>query len=102
MLHIVKGDAIDVHPKYRPALLSVKFPCHFTIMTRSPSVFGGYEQEIMNRANILTFPNSYAGRENRMLKGQLKAEAEAGGLINFALCGLKSLCQNKKFTAPGY
>ncbi|MGB7582281.1 MAG: hypothetical protein WBL85_07550 [Sedimentisphaerales bacterium] len=102
MLHIVKGDVIDIHPKYRPALLSVKFPCRFTIMTRSMSVFGEYEQEMMDMANILAFSNSYVGRENRMLKKQLKDEAKSGRLINFALRGLKSLYQNQGFITPGY
>jgi putative DNA primase/helicase len=99
MLHVLKGDAIDVKPKYRPQL-SAKFPCRFTFMAYDPSVFGKYEQEIRDQANILTFPNSYLGRQNYTLKDQLIKEAKSGKLINFALRGLKSLYQNQGFITP--
>jgi hypothetical protein len=69
-------------------------------MAYDPSVFGKYEQEIRDQANILTFPNSYLGRQNYTLKDQLIKEAKSGKLINFALRGLKSLYQNQGFITP--
>lgn len=98
MLRVMNGEKVTVHRKYKSPLSTVQLYCRFTITAYNVSFFDKHTHTILDRANILTFPNSYAGRENRMLKGQLKAEAEAGGLINFALRGLKSLCQNKKFT----
>ncbi|KKK49202.1 hypothetical protein LCGC14_3137460, partial [marine sediment metagenome] len=52
------------------------------------------------RTNILTFNNSYVGREDKTLKDRLAQEASEGKLINFALRGLKSLYTAKEFVVP--
>jgi phage/plasmid-associated DNA primase len=52
------------------------------------------------RMNILEFPNSYVGKEDRGLKRRLSDEAASGKLVKFALDGLRLLHNLKAFLEP--
>jgi putative DNA primase/helicase len=62
--------------------------------------FTDHSRALEYRTNILTFNNSYVGREDRTLKHKLRQEAGLGKLINFALQGLASLYKGRDFIVP--
>ncbi len=100
ILHITGGDAVSINIKNKSALPLVRLYCRFTIAMNDLPAFTDHSRALEYRTNILTFGNSYVGREDRTLKRRLREEAGNGKLVNFALRGLKSLYQGNDFLLP--
>ena len=100
ILQITGGDPVTVNRKRIKQLSLINLTCRFTIVTNDLPAFTDHARALEPRMNILDFENSYIGREDRTLKSRLKAEAQNGKLINFALRGLKSLREQRIFINP--
>lgn len=100
ILQIVGRDPIGIRRMYLPYLPQVYPKCRFTIAMNDLPNIPDQANALEPKLNILYFQNSYEGREDTALKHKLTEEAKAGKIINFALQGLKSLRQNKKFIVP--
>ena len=100
ILHITGGDAVSVNRKNMQELPMVHLKCRFTIAMNDLPAFTDHARAMEPRLNILTFDNSYVGKEDRTLKRRLRKEANDGKIINFALRGLKELRKNGDFTMP--
>jgi putative DNA primase/helicase len=100
ILHITGGDAVSVNVKNRPALPLIRLFCRFTIAMNDLPAFTDHSRALEYRTNLLTFDNSYVGREDRTLKARLRAEAEQGKIVNWALQGLVDLYQGSEFVLP--
>jgi len=100
ILHITGGDAVSINRKNMPALPLIRLICRFTIAMNDLPAFTDHSRALEYRTNILTFDNSYVGREDRGLKSRLRDEAAQGNIINWALRGLKSLYESNNFSAP--
>jgi len=100
ILHITGGDAVSVNVKNKAALPLIRLACRFTIAMNDLPAFTDHSRALEYRTNILTFNNSYVGREDRTLKYKLRQEAESGKLINFALQGLAELYKGGDFIVP--
>jgi P4 family phage/plasmid primase-like protien len=100
LLTVVGADAIIVNPKGKPHLPKVKLCCRFTFAMNDFPMFRDDSRSLERRTNILTFNNSYVGREDTTLRERLEKEASEGKLINYALQGLKDLYTNGEFTIP--
>lgn len=100
VLHITGGDAVSVNRKNMNALPLIRLFCRFTIAMNDLPAFTDHSRALEYRTNMLTFENSYVGHEDRGLKARLRNEAATGGIINWALEGLKSLYQSNNFSLP--
>jgi putative DNA primase/helicase len=101
VLHITGGDAVSINRKNLTALPLIRLFCRFTIAMNDLPAFTDHSRALEYRTNILTFTNSYVGHEDRGLKARLRNEAATGGIINWALEGLRSLYQTNNFSLPG-
>jgi putative DNA primase/helicase len=99
ILEIVGGNVITINPKYVTPF-DARLSCRFTIAMNGLPEFSDHAQAFVSRSNILEFPNSYEGREDVGLKSRLAKAAANGGMINFALWGLKDLREQGKFIIP--
>lgn len=100
ILSITGGDAVSVNPKNIAILPLIRLFCRFTIAMNDLPAFTDHSRALEYRTNILTFENSYVGKEDRSLKTRLRNEAATGGIINWALEGLKSLYLANNFILP--
>ena len=100
ILHITGGDAVSVNVKNKAALPLIRLACRFTIAMNDLPAFTDHSRALEYRTNILTFNNSYVGREDRTLKHRLREEAASGKMINFALQGLAELYGGRDFIVP--
>ncbi len=100
ILHVTGGDAVSVNRKGIRELPIVHLKCRFTIAMNDLPSFTDHARALEPRLNIITFDNSYVGKEDRTLKFRLRKEAQQGKLINFALRGLKDLYERKDFIVP--
>jgi putative DNA primase/helicase len=100
LLSIVSGDKIAINQKFKD-IISGRLPCRFTISMNELPAFTDHARALERRLNIITFENSYEGREDFSLKPRLEQDAAAGKLINFALRGLKDLRLSGRFCIPG-
>lgn len=100
ILHITGGDAVSVNRKGISELPMIHLKCRFTIAMNDLPTFTDHARALEPRLNILTFTNSYVGREDRTLKCRLRKEAQEGKIINFALQGLRDLYTNGIFLEP--
>jgi P4 family phage/plasmid primase-like protien len=100
ILHITGGDAVSVNVKNRPALPLIRLFCRFTIAMNDLPAFTDHSRALEYRTNLLKFDNSYVGREDRTLKARLRAEAEQGKIVNWALQGLVDLYKGSDFLLP--
>jgi len=91
ILQIVGLDSIGVRRMYREYLTSVNLKCRFTVAMNDLPELPDQVNALESKLSILTFNNSYAGREDITLKSRLSEQAGKGLLINFALRGLKDL-----------
>jgi len=99
ILEIVGGDAVPVRQLYQPQY-SAHLCCRFTIAMNDLPAFTDHARAFVGRSNIIHFPNTFFGKEDVTLKKRIAREARQGKLINFALWGLKSLRENKRFIIP--
>ena len=100
MLAIIGQDAVSIDRKNIEELTNVKLSCRFTMVMNDLPAFSDYARALAPRTNIISFPKSYAGREDRGLKPRLEKEARKGRLIMWALEGLKDLRTCRKFIEP--
>ena len=100
LLSIIGQDAISIDRKGRDELANVKLFCRFTMVMNDLPSFSDHARALAPRMNIIYYPNSYVGKENRKIKPELERMAGDGMLINWALRGLKRLRENGCFTEP--
>jgi len=100
ILTIVGADQVGVNRKNIAAIPMVRLFCRFTFAMNDLPHFTDHSGAFEARTNLLTFDNSYIGREDRTLKQRIRREAAEGRLINFALRGLQDLYQNIDFILP--
>jgi len=92
------GDSVDIDRKYKDQLGAVNLTCRFTISVNTIPELPDHARALESRLLILTFKESYLGREDRSRKQKLQEEAE--GIIIRALLALRALKQRKQFTLP--
>jgi putative DNA primase/helicase len=100
LLQIIGGDPVGIRRMHRGELGSTYLTCRFTAAMNELPDIPDSANALGPRMNILEFPNSYVGKENRGLKAQLSKEASSGKLIKFALDGLRLLHQCGSFLEP--
>ncbi len=100
LLQIIGGDPVGIRRMHRGELGSTYLTCRFTAAMNDLPDIPDSANALGPRMNILEFPNSYVGKENRGLKAQLANEASDGKLIKFALNGLRLLHQCGSFLEP--
>jgi P4 family phage/plasmid primase-like protien len=100
LLTVVGADSITINPKGKPHLPKVKLCCRFTFAMNDFPSFRDDSRSLERRTNILTFNNSYVGREDITLRDRLEKEAAEGKLANYALRGLKDLYTRGEFVVP--
>lgn len=100
LLQIVGGDPTTINCKGTIQMPIIQLKCRFTMAMNELPAFADHANALEPRLNLLSFSNSYIGKEDRFLKTKLNREADAGKIINFALRGLKQLRENKVFTIP--
>jgi putative DNA primase/helicase len=100
LLAIVGQDRVSVDRKGIAELPDVKLFCRFTMAMNDIPAFSDHARAFAPRVNIISYPNTYVGHEDRGLKGKLEEEAKSGKLINWALQGLKDLRTRGRFTEP--
>jgi putative DNA primase/helicase len=100
LLQIIGGDPVGIRRMHRGELGSTYLTCRFTAAMNELPDIPDSANALGPRMNILEFPNSYVGREDRGLKKRLSAEASSGKLVKFALDGLRLLHQCGSFLEP--
>jgi P4 family phage/plasmid primase-like protien len=101
LLTVVGADSVAVDIKQVSEIAKLDLYCRFTFAMNDFIPFRDNSFSLERRTNILTFNNSYVGREDTTLRDRLKKEASEGKLINYALRGLKDLYTRGKFIVPG-
>jgi putative DNA primase/helicase len=101
LLTVVGADSVAVDIKQIPEIAKLDLYCRFTFAMNEFIPFRDNSFSLEQRTNILTFTNSYIGREDTTLRDRIKKEATEGKLINYALKGLKDLYTSGKFVVPG-
>ena len=90
-------DSLEVHRKHLPSI-STRLRTRFTLAVNELPKFGDSANALASRLLVLTYNNSYQGREDRELEDKLAREVP--GVLNWALWGLGQLQQNGRFTVP--
>ncbi len=98
ILQITGGDPVGVDRKGVSELPQVHLQCRFTIAMNLLPNLPDHATALEPRLNILQFPNSYVGREDRSIKQNMKKVA--GDIIPWALEGLRDLRESKLFCLP--
>ena len=98
--NVTGGGLTKINKKFQHKY-TARLCCRFTLAMNELPPFTDNTKSLIPRTLVLSFDNSYIGREDFSLPGKLRKEAESGKLINFALRGLMSLHQNgNRFTEP--
>jgi putative DNA primase/helicase len=97
LLSISGEDAITVDRKFKDAWTG-HLPTRFVLLTNELPQFTDASGALASRFIILTFQNSFYGRENPRLTDELLEEAPA--IFNWALVGLDRLCERGHFVQP--
>lgn len=100
LLSIIGQDPVSIDRKNIEELANVKLFCRFTMTMNDLPAFSDHARALAPRMNIIYFPKTYVGAEDRGLKPRLEAEAKSGRLVNWALEGLKDLRTRKRFVEP--
>jgi putative DNA primase/helicase len=100
LLQIIGGDPVGIRRMHRGELGSTYLTCRFTAAMNDLPDIPDSANALGPRMNIIEFPNSYVGREDRGLKKRIAEEAANGKLIKFALDGLRLLHSCKAFLEP--
>jgi putative DNA primase/helicase len=95
---ITGGDAQGVDRKGVDELPQVRLTCRFTIAVNEMPKLPDDAGALKPRMKLLNYDNSMVGREDRTLKGRIKAEAQ--GVAAWAMRGLYRLRANGGFTEP--
>lgn len=91
-------DAVSINRKNLPYLTNVRLRVRFIITVNELPRFHDPSLAIESRLLVIPFEKSFAGCEDRMLEGTLKAEA--GGILNWCLRGLHKLRSAGRFDTP--
>jgi putative DNA primase/helicase len=97
LLSISGEDTLTVDRKYREAWTG-RLPTRFMILTNELPRFSDQSGALASRFVMLILRESFYGRENPSLTGELLEEA--GGIFNWALEGLDRLRERGHFIAP--
>jgi phage/plasmid-associated DNA primase len=100
LLQIIGGDPVGIRRMHRAELGMTYLSCRFTAAMNELPDIPDSANALGPRMNIIEFPNSYVGREDRSLKKKLSQEAGSGKLVKFALDGLRLLHQCGSFLEP--
>lgn len=95
---IVGRDGVTINRKYLPQLPNCVLPCRFTIAVNELPELPDHARSLERRLNLLHFPVTFEGREDRTLKDRLPQEA--AGVAIWALQGLRRLRKQGEFTVP--
>ncbi len=98
ILQVTGGDPVGVDRKGITELPQVHLQCRFTIAMNILPDLPDHAQALEPRLNILNFPNSYVGVEDRSIKQKIRQIA--GDIIPWALEGLRDLRADGKFCVP--
>lgn len=90
-------DAVEVHRKNLPPI-NVRLRVRFHLACNELPKFGDGANALTSRVLILPFRQSFVGKEDRDLEA--KIEAEAPGILLWALEGLARLLHQGHFTRP--
>jgi putative DNA primase/helicase len=97
LLSITGEDSLDVDRKNRD-LWTGRLPARILILSNDLPAFADASGAITSRMVLLTFAQSFLGKEDTGLEGRLMAELP--GILNWALAGLDHLDQRGKFLQP--
>jgi putative DNA primase/helicase len=95
---IVGEDAQNVNRKNLPILLNVRLPTRFVITCNELPNLKDASGAFMSRVLLLHFDQTFEGREDRQLGERLRREAS--GILNWSICGLRSLREEGRFREP--
>ncbi len=98
ILQITGGDAVGVERKYVSTLPQFHLQCRFTIAMNLLPQLPDHAAALEPRLNVLAFPNSYVGCEDRTIKQKMKCIA--GDILPWALEGLRDLRESGEFCLP--
>jgi putative DNA primase/helicase len=98
LLQVIGGDPVGVNAKFKSIRSAVRLTCKFTMAVNIIPEIPDGARALESRLNILSFPNSYVGKEDWGLKRRLARSAHK--LIPWALQGLKRLRERGEFTFP--
>ena len=99
LLQVIGGDPVGVNAKFKDVRGAVRLTCKFTMAVNIMPEIPDGARALESRLCIMSFPNSYVGREDWGLKRRLATSAYK--LIPWALEGLKRLRERGEFTLPG-
>jgi putative DNA primase/helicase len=86
---VVGEDPQDIQRKYMATLSNIHLPTRFVIIVNELPHFHDPSGALLARTCLLPFERSFAGREDAGLGEKLKAEAS--GILNWMLTGLRML-----------
>ncbi len=92
--NLTGGDPVPVNRKGLP-IVSLTLPIRVTVAANQMPRLPDDSNALKARMLLLHYPNSFLGREDHGLGGEL--EAEVGGIANWALEGLRLLRQKGRF-----
>lgn len=95
---VVGEDRLNVDRKFLPVLQNVQVGARFVVTVNELPEFGDASGAMQARLCLLPFLRSFAGSEDRHLTGRLKAEA--AGIANWAMEGLRRLTTEGEFNTP--
>jgi len=98
LLQVIGGDPVGVEAKWKNVRAAVRLTCKFTMAVNIMPEIPDGARALESRLNILSFPNSYVGKEDWGLKRRLAKSAYK--LVPWALEGLKRLRERGEFTLP--
>lgn len=98
LLQVIGGDPVGVNAKFKNVQGAVRLTCKFTMAVNIMPEIPDGARALESRLNILSFPNSYVGKEDWGLKRRLAKSAHK--LVPWALEGLKRLRRRGEFTLP--
>lgn len=97
LLSISGEDTITVDRKHKDPW-SGRIPARFLLLSNELPAFADASGAIASRLIVLTMTNSFLGREDTTLDGDLRRELP--GILNWALDGLSRLTQRGRFIEP--
>lgn len=97
ILKIVGGDKVPVNRKNEKVVDKV-LPARLVFASNLLPRFNDSAGAVAGRMLLLQYPNSYLGREDKLLPMKLKAEM--AGILNWALDGLDRLKKRGTFVQP--
>lgn len=98
LLNIAGNDYIQIDRKFKDPVAKQKLFCRITIASNKFIDVPDHEGAMLRRLNVVEFRRSFVGREDFGLSQ--KIIAEAAGIINWALDGLRRLREQGRFTVP--